>query len=286
VTVRCPGCGTRFRLPPRSALGTRPTFRCTRCEQVFDPEGSAEAPSLEDAVAPAALLGDSVAEADEGLEDDGPAEEGEPSAGLAPSSAVAATEEDAAAVGRGETTATARFALRTLLFVSIGYAILSIWIFTHSDRVMAWLADVPFVGASVTEVRIDPSSIQLVDVRGTYHRIQGDTLVFVVSGNVINNAPVAVSGVQVQGAIYGTVDERATVFAGVAPRQISELTLREIELLQGLVPPAEWSLGPGEQASFLVVFTDPVLPLEEFSAEVVAVRRSKHRRLMHAQAAG
>lgn len=274
MTVRCPACGTRFRLPPRSALGARPTFRCSRCEHVFDPEASAEAPSLGPVLAP-----------DDAEAPEEPVEAGDPIPAAPPPADGGAVGLPAGPDPPGPWT-TARFAVRTVLLVSIAYAVLSIWIFTHPDRVMAWLADVPLIGTPMSEVRVDPSAIQLADVRGAYHRIDGSTLVFAISGTVINNAPVPVSGVQIEGATYGTVEARATVFAGVAPPDIEGLRLAELQLLQGLVPPADWALGPGEQTSFLVVFLDPVVPLEEFSAEVVAVRRGKGRRAARAAPAG
>lgn len=271
MTVRCPACATRFRLPPRSALGSRPTFRCSRCDHVFDPEAGAEAPSLEPV--PATDETDEPEEADTAAW----AERGDST----PSATSVADGEAIGPPARTDRTgswATARFAVRAALLVSITYAVLSIWVFTHPDRVMAWLADVPLIGTPMSEIRIDPSAIQLTDVRGTYHRIDGTSLVFAISGTAINNAPVPVSGVQIQGVTYGAVVARATVFAGVTPPDIDGLRLPEIQLLQGLVPPTDWSLGPGEQTTFLIVFVDPVVPLEEFSTEVVAVRRSKTRR--------
>src|SRR6187399_1236518 len=48
MTVSCPSCHTRYRLPPRSKLGRNPTYRCTKCRHVFSPEEEAEAPALDD----------------------------------------------------------------------------------------------------------------------------------------------------------------------------------------------------------------------------------------------
>src|SRR5438876_10349039 len=52
MTVSCPRCGTRYRLPPRSKLGANPTYRCVRCRQVFAADAPAEGPALEDEVEP------------------------------------------------------------------------------------------------------------------------------------------------------------------------------------------------------------------------------------------
>jgi len=52
MTVSCPRCGTRYRLPPRSQLGSDPTYRCIRCRHVFAADAAAEAPALEADAAP------------------------------------------------------------------------------------------------------------------------------------------------------------------------------------------------------------------------------------------
>ena len=53
--------------------------------------------------------------------------------------------------------------------------------------------------------------------------------------------------------------------------------MREIALLQTLEPPKDWSVAPGEQTSFLVVFVGPPAELREFVAEVVAVQGQARR---------
>lgn len=167
----------------------------------------------------------------------------------------------------------ARFALRCMLAVTLAYAVLSIYLYTHPRRVGELLGGLPVVGQQLSDVRLSPASIQLADLRGEYQRVHGDNLVFVVAGTAINNAPVAVSGVQIQARVHGTSELRQTVFCGAAPKDVRELSVREIDLLQTLTPPKDWSLAPGEQAPFLVAFVSPPVPLEDFDVEVVGVRR-------------
>ena len=100
----------------------------------------------------------------------------------------------------------------------------------------------------------------------------GDRLVFVITGVAINNAPVPVAGIQIQGRVIGAEDRRQIVYAGAAPQDVIDLGIREIELLQTLKPSGDWVLRPGEQDRFLVAFVEPALPLSEFGAEVIAVR--------------
>jgi hypothetical protein len=119
---------------------------------------------------------------------------------------------------------------------------------------------------------MSPDSIQLADVQGVYRRVQNDQLVFVISGVAVNNAPVAVRGVQIEGRVVGAREQRQVIFCGTAPRSVEDLSPREIALLQTLEPPKDWTLGPGEQASFQIVFLQPPPDLKEFSVEVVAVQ--------------
>jgi hypothetical protein len=167
---------------------------------------------------------------------------------------------------------TARFALRSLAFVSLTYAGVSAYFLADPMGARSLLREVPLIGASLVETHVNPTSVQLVDVEGRYERVKGDHLVFAISGAAVNNSATAVRGIQIQGRIQGSREERQVVFCGAAPRDLKALSLREIALLQTLDPPADWTLRPTEQARFMIVFSDPPTDLKEFAAEVVAVR--------------
>lgn len=302
MTVSCPSCETRYRLPPRSKLGAHPTFRCTRCDHVFDPDGEAEAPSVDEEAEdePTPIEVDDEDEERFTLE---PEDDDEPELDLPPppkkkkakpkrvraakvrvEPAVEPDEDEDVEEEDDDVVddeprpprqppSAARFALRAMLAVTLGYALLSVYFYTHPARVGELLGSVPIIGQQLAEARLNPASIQLTDVRGQYQRVKGDLLVFVVSGVAINNAPVPVSGIQIQGRISGKEELRQVVFCGAAPRDVRDLTAREIDLLQTLTPPKDWMLAPGQSGHFLVAFVTPPVPLREFAAEVVAVRR-------------
>jgi len=280
MTVRCPECNTRYRLPPRSRLGRNPTYRCTRCRHVFAPDEEAEAPALEepdepaivvddeDDDAPVFTIGPSAPEADE-EDDDGEkdaARERRARRGAAPTPAPA------------EPPSPARFAARAALTVAIVYGILSIYLHTHPERARAFLGALPLIGEEMSDTRLHTGLIQLADVRGEWKRVHGDRLVFVITGTAINNAPVAVATVQIQGRVLGDRPEPPqVVYCGAAPEDVGDLGIREIELLQTLKPSSDWVLRPGGQDRFLIAFVDPPVPLTEFTAEVVAVRGTAPR---------
>jgi predicted Zn finger-like uncharacterized protein len=258
MTVECPRCGTLYRRPAQADPGADTTYRCARCRHVFE-AGGAE---------PAMLSAD--AEEREFAFDDEPEDEEAPPDPVPVAHDVPAEEER-------PMTSTARFAVRTILLVTLGYAILSVYLYTHPETLRTALGGVPLIGTRLTEARLRPTTVQLTDVKGRYERVQGDRLVFVISGTALNNSPVPARSIQIEGRIAGAQEQRQVVFCGAAPRDVQDLSLREIALLQTLEPPKDWSLAPGEQADFLVVFASPPTDLREFGAEVVAVQGPSRR---------
>jgi hypothetical protein len=266
VTVRCPRCRTRYHRPVHARAGAEVTYRCARCGLVFRDEAraprGATARALEDEDDEA---GFTLGEPEEPAPDEVPP--------------PAAAREVRPAV------TPARFAWRALALVTLFYGVLSVYLATHPRSATALLGRVPFLGPRLTETRMSPESIQLADVQGVYRRVQNDQLVFVISGIAINNAPVAVRGIQIEGRLLGAREERQVIFCGTPPRSIEDLSPREIALLQTLEPPTDWALGPGEQASFQIVFLEPPPRLQEFSAEVVAVQGRRRAAALAQEAA-
>jgi predicted Zn finger-like uncharacterized protein len=252
MTVSCPQCDTTYRVPSGTQPGIRASFRCSRCDHVFDRDEDREEPVL---LADDAELRDEPGSTDASEPDD--ADDEEP--------------------GQPRRKAVGRFAVRTLVGVTLAFILLSIYLFTHRGRVSGLLAEIPGAGPELTAKRLSPAHVQLTDVHGAYQRVHGDTLVFVVTGTAVNNAPVPVSAIEIQARISGAREQHRLVFAGAAPHDVHDLSAREIDLLQTLRPPHDWRLLPGEDGDFLVAFVDPPVPLKEFSAEVVAVQRGERR---------
>jgi len=258
MMLECPRCGTLYRRPSRAQPGEETSYRCARCRHVF------EAPGDE----PAMLAGDDDDEPEFAF-DDAPDDEPEDTR-QAPGRAAPADEVTPREARRMSNPA--RFAMRTTLLVTLGYAVLSVYLYTHPDGVRRAFGGVPLIGSRLTEARLNPTAIQLTGVKGRYERVHGDRLVFVISGAALNSSPIPVRGIQVEGRIAGAKEQRQVVYCGAAPRDVHDLSPREIELLQNIEPPKDWSLAPGEQADFLVVFASPPTDLREFGAEVVAVQ--------------
>ena len=261
MTIECPRCGTLYRRPSRAALGREATYRCARCRHVFGSTSAEPAMVAEDGEEDEPRFTFAEPEDDATLD-----------TVIVPPSPEARRKEPAPQV-----TGVARFAIRCLVLVTLGYAVLSVYLFTHPELTRDALRTIPLIGGRLAETRLHPAAVQLTDVRGEYERVQGDRLVFVISGTAVNNSSVPVRGIQIEGRLLGSQEQRQVVFCGAAPRDVQDLSLREIALLQTLEPPKEWSLGPGEQSSFLVVFPGPPAELREFGAEVVAVQAPTRR---------
>jgi endogenous inhibitor of DNA gyrase (YacG/DUF329 family) len=274
LTVRCPRCGTLYRRPASARRRESASFRCARCRHVFDTEaaepamvaGGAEEAEDDDTRFSFDDEGDEAA----GPDDDEAVTEAEADAGAAPPRAREAAPER-------RVVTPARFALRALFTVTLAYAVLSIYLYTHPEAAAEALARLPLLGPMLAETRLNPASIRLTNLRGEYQRVKGDRLVFVVSGTATNLAPVAARGIQIEGRIVGSTEQRQIVFCGAAPRDVRDLSLREIALLQSLEPPRDWTLEPGAETPFLVVFAGPPTDLTAFGADVVAVQAPGRR---------
>ena len=273
MTVRCPACGTLYRRPARAARGA-PTFRCARCGHVFDavPDEPDAAPAEADA--PQDEPGETFEDDDDAerftfddTADDEPAE---------PVDAPPKAEKAAAEKEPRRQITPARFAVRMLVIVSLLYTVVSAYLYTHVDATYRLLADVPVIGPRLVERRLSPAVVQLAGIRGEYLRVKGDELVFAIAGTAVNGSSTPVRGLRVEGWVTGAAEVRHTVTVGARPRQIADLSLREIGLLQALEPPMTWSLPPGEAVEFLIVFPEPAEDLKEFGARVTSVRAARN----------
>jgi hypothetical protein len=247
---------------------------------VFAPDEEAEAPTLEE---PEEEIGDLSDDDDDQPvftvepsrpdgDDDGDDDEPEDST-LPPRRRRSAPAPPPPASGTGPM----RDAILAAVIVMLTYGILSIYLHTHPAEAHALFATIPLIGDEITETRLHPGSIQLADVRGEFKRVHGDRLVFVITGTAINNAPVPIASIQVQGQIIGPQSPRQIVYCGAAPQDVTELGIREIDLLQTLKPSSDWLLRPGEQDRFLVAFVDPPQPITDLAVQVIAVRGANGR---------
>src|SRR5256712_4855193 len=218
MTVECPRCGTLYRRPVRAEPGADATYRCARCRHVSE-AGASE---------PAMLSGDD--EEREFAFDD------EPEDGDAAPGPLAVADDAPEEEGR-PMKIPARFAVRTMLVVTLGFGVLSVYLYTNPEGVRTLFGGVPLIGARLTEARLQPSAVQLNDVKGGYERVQGDRLVFVISGTAGNKPVVPARSIQIEGRIAGAQGQRQGGFFGAGPPGGQEALLRRNAPLHNPAPP-------------------------------------------------
>lgn len=156
-----------------------------------------------------------------------------------------------------------------------GFVALALMVRVAPERSSAWLARLPFAGASFAHDRNLASKIQLANVHGSFQRLRNARRVFVISGDARNNSPMTIERIEVAGALYGLgggeLDQKVVTTGNRTT--LTDLSEAEIVLLQRLDPAI--ALAPGETTPFLIVFLEPPRELREFSSRVLSVRPTR-----------
>ena len=209
------------------------------------------------------------------LEDPRPSPAHDLDATEAPEPASSDVDDEDAAPGRRRK-AVGRFAIRTLMAVTIGFTLLSIYLFTHRGRVTDLLAAIPVVGTELSretpQSRARPAHRRARHVRARPRRCAG----------VRRHRH---GGEQRPGAGERDRDPgRASTAPGSSggwcspgPHRTTSTISRRTRSISCRRSGRHTTGGcsPGEDGEFLVAFVDPPVPLKEFSAEVVAVQRGE-----------
>jgi hypothetical protein len=173
------------------------------------------------------------------------------------------------------------FSVRPFLIVLgliiVGHAALAFYCLSHPDETEALLARLPVLGPLFAPERTSAQQIALLDLKGSFWLTKDGRRVFAISGKVVNDAPVPARNIQIEGLIYdaeGKAIGQRVIFCGTetAPAVLERLTVREIGILQNLVPPKQFNVPAGQSVNFLVVFTSlPSVPIQ-FSCRVLAAQ--------------
>jgi predicted Zn finger-like uncharacterized protein len=274
MTVDCPRCGTTYRVPDEHARRGDATFECAKCRHVFGGAGTADEPDddwrdepegddfrFDDAVP--APVAEEYALPDHEDEPEDEQEEQEHDA-TPPRRRRAGTPAP-------RPPGVARFALRSLIAVTLGYAVLSVWASTHEDGFRALLGRVPLVGARLSELPLSPADVALRDVRGEYDHLTSGELVFVIRGTAKNLAAGPLRRIRVEGRVAGGEERRQTVSCTDAPTELRKMSRQMLALMEDVRESRPTPVPPGESVACEVVIVSPPRPLTELSLEVVSV---------------
>ncbi|MBM4255698.1 MAG: DUF3426 domain-containing protein [Deltaproteobacteria bacterium] len=161
----------------------------------------------------------------------------------------------------------------------IGYYFLGNRWRTNVTDTEGMLARLPVVGSSFVASQFSPQHIVLSDVKSGYWVTKDSKRVFAISGKATNNASVAASTIQIEGQLHdidGETIDRRTISCGMetTAESLSSLTTREINVMQGLAPPKQFHVPPGQSVSFLIVFPSPPPTITELSCRVATAQFS------------
>ncbi|HWP66703.1 MAG TPA: hypothetical protein VNO26_12395 [Candidatus Limnocylindria bacterium] len=301
TTVDCPQCGTTYRLSGLRAAGDT-TYECARCHAVFgsdaaddgwrdDPEedafrfddeepparaaASARAGRRRKASVPALRMdedGREDARDDEADDMVLEVDDEEPAAAPAPArrrrrrSADEEADDD-----EPRSPGVARFALRGLIFVTLTYAVLSVWASTHRNDVQRRLAGIPLIGTHLAESAVASDEVALRDVSGEYDYLKSGELAFVVRGTAVNLGKSPLRRVRVEGRVAGAGERRQVASCTDAPADVRRTSRQMLALMENVRETRPAVVPAGGSAACEVVFVDPPQPVTELSLTVVSV---------------
>lgn len=161
--------------------------------------------------------------------------------------------------------------------ILLGYAVLTAYCLRHVADTETALSQLPVLGSLFSGERFSARHISLVNLKGGFWTTKENRRVFAISGKAANNALLPARSIQIEGALYdaeGKVIGQRIIFCGTdtLPTALGSLTIREIGILQNLVPPKQFNVAAGEAVNFLIVFTTPPATVAEFSSRVLAAQ--------------
>jgi hypothetical protein len=163
------------------------------------------------------------------------------------------------------------------LLLVLGYYLLGNRWRTNITDTEGMLARLPVVGSSFVASQFSPQNITLSEVKSGFWVTKDSKRVFAISGKATNNATVPASLIQIEGQLHGidgeTIEQRIiSCGMGTTAESLPTLTTREINVLQGLVPPKQFHVPPGQSVNFLIVFPNPPAAVAELSCRVATAQ--------------
>ena len=166
-----------------------------------------------------------------------------------------------------------RAATRLLVVLVAAFALLALFVRANPERAEAWLARIPLIGGRLAAEPALRTRITLAEVQGGYQQLRTGRRIFVISGKAINNSPLPVERIEVQGELYtatGAVTRKVISTGNRTTLKLRDLSESEIALLQNL--DAREAVAPGGSVEFTIVFLEPPRDLREFSSRVLTAR--------------
>lgn len=169
-----------------------------------------------------------------------------------------------------------------VIFVFLGslllaYTFLSLYGRLNIESTEAILARLPLIGPRFIASQFSAQHITLSDLKSSLAVTRDSKRILAIAGKATNTAPVPASIIQIEGTLYdstGKVLGQQQTFCGTetAVETLSNLTTREIGILQRLAPPKQFAVASGQSISFLIVFVNPPATVTELGGRVLTVQ--------------
>ncbi|MDH3443010.1 MAG: zinc-ribbon domain-containing protein [Deltaproteobacteria bacterium] len=146
---------------------------------------------------------------------------------------------------------------------------------THPTVSEAWVRSIPILGPSVVRNDHLNNGVLLKSVETRYQNLQGTREVVVLTGVAVNQNPVMIRNVQLQGSLYdheGKEIERQAMWIGnaVSSQIIRGMTAQDIADLQRLKPLKTFEIPPGDSVPFAIVFLRAGKQVKDARCEVLS----------------
>lgn len=159
----------------------------------------------------------------------------------------------------------------------VSYSIFAVMQQTQPQTIEKAIRRMPWVGYLLFKNDYLKQHIVLQSLRPSFQAIVGNREVFVVSGVALNQNPVSVRDVHVQGQVYGAEGkelEQQTAWIGnaISPKIIRGITAQDISDLQRLKPLRTFQIPAGGSVPFTIVFLRSTRGISEFSFQVLSAQ--------------
>jgi len=163
-----------------------------------------------------------------------------------------------------------------LAVVVCGYGALTWSLLDDPDWAGKLTKDIPIIGASLREVTAG-EDIALVEVNGRYERTKDGKVVFVITGQAVNQSADTLRSVQIAAALQDAgerqLQQQVTACGNALEAKIRELSVHQVNILRSIKPPPDLGMQPGSRCPFVTIFTDLPGGATTFTTEVVRAQR-------------
>jgi len=164
----------------------------------------------------------------------------------------------------------------------IAFSIAAAYYQAHPAASEDLVGRIPLVGSSVVRNDHLRNGVLLKSMQGSYHAIQGNRDVFVVTGTIVNQNPVIIRKVRLTGRTFnaeGKEIEQESMWIGnaLSAKIVRGMNVQDIADLQKLEPLRNFEIPPGDSMPFTLVFLRSNQAAKNFTCAISAAEASDEK---------